>query len=314
MHLKDHSASNVMNRTDINRLLLLVSLLVLATTLLIAVPQQEVLRREISRSTEKEVAISLDAAFGTLNILKGDRSKIVAAEYRRDENDKRQLEMFYNIEDGRGNLEINLTDEKKHKERRSSSISWEELKGDDSRADERQLTAKLTDALPLSLKIGIGAGRGNLDLTGLMIKNLKVSAGASSATLRCDEPNPISCETISIESGVSKFSASHLTNLNFRKLKFSGGVGAYTLDFAGELQQKAYAEIDIGLGAITVYIPKDLPARIITEDSWFSSVDVDDCYEKTRKNSYESENFTQNERSLTIKIGSGLGSIKVRCR
>ena len=303
-----------MNHTAKYRHLLLAALFLPATTLLVAAPQQEVLRREVSRTTEKEVTVSLDASFGTLNILKGDRNKIVAAEYRRDEDDKRQMEMFYSIEDGRGDLEINLTDEKKHRERHSSSISWEELKGDDNRVDDRQLTAKLTDALPLSLKIGIGAGRGNLDLTGLRIKSLKVSAGASSATLRCDEPNPISCETVTLESGVSKFSASQLTNLNFRKLKFSGGVGAYTLDFAGKLQQKAYAEIDIGLGAITVYIPKDLPARIITEDSWFSSVDVDDCYEKTRKNSYESENFEQSDRTLTIKIGSGLGSIKVRCR
>jgi hypothetical protein len=148
----------------------------------------------------------------------------------------------------------------------------------------------------------------------LKLKNLKISAGASSAELRCDEPNPISCDNVNIESGVSKFSASHLTNLNFRKLKFSGGVGAYTLDFAGKLQQKGYAEVEVGLGAITVYVPKETPTRIITDDSWFSSVDVDDRYEKTKKNTYESENFAQSDRNLTIKIGSGLGSIKVRCR
>jgi hypothetical protein len=280
----------------------------------IALSQQETLKREISRSSEKEVIVSLDASFGTLNIMKGDRNKIVAAEYCRDSDDKRQLEMFYDIQDDRGNLEINLTDERKHRERRSSSISWEELKGDHNHPDERQLTARFTEDLPLSLKIGVGAGRGNLDFTNLRVKSLKISAGASSAELRCDEPNPISCETVSIESGVSKFTASHLTNLNFRKLKFSGGVGAYTLDFAGKLRQKAYAEVEVGLGAITVYVPKDMPTRIVTDDSWFSSVDVDDCYEKTKKNTYESETFAQSDVNLTIKIGSGLGSIKVRCR
>jgi len=280
----------------------------------IALSQQETLKREISRSSEKEVVVSLDASFGTLNIMKGDRNKIVAAEYCRDSDDKRQLEMFYDIQDDRGNLEINLTDERKHRERRSSSISWEELKGDHNHPDERQLTARFTEDLPLSLKIGVGAGRGNLDFTNLRVKSLKISAGASSAELRCDEPNPISCETVSIESGVSKFTASHLTNLNFRKLKFSGGVGAYTLDFAGKLRQKAYAEVEVGLGAITVYVPKDMPTRIVTDDSWFSSVDVDDCYEKTKKNTYESETFAQSDVNLTIKIGSGLGSIKVRCR
>ena len=296
------------------RYFLLSSLCVLGAAPHLNAFQQEVLRREVSRSSEKEVTVSLDASFGTLNILRGTSNKIAAAEYRRENDDKRQLEMFYDIEDGRGNLEINLTDEKRRREHRSSSISWEELKGDHKDADERQLTVKFTDALPLSLKIGIGAGRGYLDLTGLKIKNLKISAGASSAELRCDEPNPISCENINIESGVSKFSASHLTNLNFRKLKFSGGVGSYALDFGGKLQQKAYAEVEVGLGAITVYVPKETPTRIITDDSWFSSVDVDETYEKTRKNTYESENFAQSDRTLTIKIGSGLGSIKVRSR
>jgi len=297
-----------------NRTILLSSFCLLGTTPYLNAFQQEVLRREVSRTSEKEVTVSLDASFGTLNILRGSGNKIVAAEYCRQDDDKRQLEMFYEIENGRGNLEINLTDEKRRRDHRSSSISWEELKGVHDHQDDRELTAKFTDELPLSLKIGIGAGRGYLDFTGLQVKNLKISAGASSAELRCDEPNPISCEYVNIESGVSKFTASHLTNLNFRKLKFSGGVGAYSLDFAGKLQQKAYAEVEVGLGAITVYVPKGTPTRIITDDSWFSSVDVDDSYEKTRKNTYESENFEQSDRTLTIKIGSGLGSIKVRCR
>jgi hypothetical protein len=286
----------------------------LGTVPFTAFSQQEVLKREITRTSEKEVTVSLDASFGTLNIMKGDRNKIVAAEYCRESDDKRQLEMFYDIEEGKGNLEINLTDEKKHRERRSSSISWEELKGNHNHPDERQLTAKFSEDIPLSLKIGVGAGRGNLDFTGLKIKSLKISAGASTAELRCDEPNPISCESVTIESGVSKFTASHLTNLNFRKLKFSGGVGAYTLDFSGKLRQKAYAEVEVGLGAITVYVPRDMPIRIVTDDSWFSSVDVDDSYEKTKKNTYESETFAQSDVALTIKIGSGLGSIKVRSR
>jgi hypothetical protein len=119
---------------------------------------------------------------------------------------------------------------------------------------------------------------------------------------------------VNIESGVSKFSAGQLSNLNFRKLKFSGGVGAYTLDFAGKLRQKAYADVEVGLGSITVYIPREVPAKIITNDSWFSSVDVDESFEKTKKNTYENERFAQSEYSLTLKIEAGLGSIKVRTR
>ena len=105
-----------MNISVKNRYLLLSSLCVLGTTPYLHAFQQEVLRREVTRTSEKEVSISLDASFGTLNILRGTSNKIVAAEYSRENDDKRQLEMFYDIEDGRGNLEINLTDEKRRQE------------------------------------------------------------------------------------------------------------------------------------------------------------------------------------------------------
>jgi hypothetical protein len=301
------------NNTGV-RVFLVGSLSIFCASILFAFQQQEITRREISRTSEKEISISLDASFGTVILLKGDRNKVVVAEYSHEQDDHRELEMFYDISAGRGDLEINLTDSRNHKDRRNSSISWEEMKDERDNGNERRLTARLTDAVPLSLKIGLGAGKGKFDLSGLKLRNLKISAGASSADLQCNEPNPISCEYVNIESGVSKFTANNLMNLNFQKLKFSGGVGSYTLDFSGKLQQKAYADVEVGLGSIVVYVPKNTPARVITDESWFSSVDVDDCFEKTRKGTYETDGFGQSDRSLTIKIGSGLGSIKIRCR
>ena len=297
-----------------DRVFLVSSFSIFWISFLFAVQQHEVTRREISRTSEKEITVSLDASFGTVSISKGDRNKVVVAEYSHEQDDRRELEMFYEITDGRGDLEINLTDNRSHKDRRNSSISWEEIKDERDNGNERRLTALLTDAVPLSLKIGLGAGKGKFDLSGLRLKNLKVSAGASSAELQCNEPNPISCDNVTIESGVSRLSANSLSNLNFRKLKFSGGVGSYTLDFAGKLQQKAYADVEVGLGSIVVYVPKNMPTKVITDESWFSSVDVDDCFEKTRKGTYETDGFERSDRTLTIKIGSGLGSIKIRCR
>ena len=57
-----------------------------------------------------------------------------------------------------------------------------------------------------------------------------------------------------------------------------------------------------------------MPTKVITDESWFSIVDVDECLEKTRKGTNETDGFERSERTLTIKIGSGLGSIKIRCR
>jgi hypothetical protein len=302
-------------RTGISSKFLIASgFLLLCISLSVAVFAQECTKREISRTTEKELAASLEVAFGTLTVSKGDRSKTVIAEYERDRDEKQRLEMSYEIEHDRGNLDIELTDSKRSRKRDDSSISWEEHREHRSDYEDRYLSTKFTDAIPIAFKIALGAGKGDFDFTGLKVNRLKISAGASSADLRCDEPNVVSCDEVIIESGVSKFSAEGLCNLNFRKLKFSGGIGGYKLDFGGKLQQNAAAEIEVGLGAVTVYVPRDMPVRVMYDDSWFSSMDFDDSFVRVKKSLYETASFRGSDTYLTIKVESGLGSVKLRTR
>ncbi|MBM4161365.1 MAG: hypothetical protein FJ217_09735 [Ignavibacteria bacterium] len=286
----------------------------LATAITAVALSQEVTRREVTRTTEKELRVSLEVSFGTVAIGKGDRDKIVVTEYWRDKDEKQQLDMWYDVSNGRGDLDIELTDSKKTRKQDQSWISKEEFRGRKLDHDDRHLTTKFTDAVPIELKVSLGAGEGEFDLSGLKIKRLKISSGASSADLRCDEVNAVPCDEVVIESGVSKFSASGLSNLNFRTLKFRGGVGSYKLDFGGKLLRAATAEIEVGLGAVTVYVPRDMPVRLISDESWFSTLDVDDDFIRVKKSVYETEKFRESANGLTIKIESGLGSVKLRIR
>jgi hypothetical protein len=145
------------------------------------------------------------------------------------------------------------------------------------------------------------------------VKDIKISTGASSVTMKCSKPNSIFADDISIESGVSKFTATNLSNLNFRHLKFSGGVGSYKLDFDGKLRQSADVQIEVGLGSINVYIPKTIPAKLVYDDNWLSSFKLDDDFEKTRGGVYETNDFQDAaSRRLTIRVESGLGSVRVQ--
>jgi len=117
-----------MSARSMVRVFIVSSISMLWISFVFAMQQQDVTRREISRTSEKEITVSLDASFGTVILLKGDRNKVVVAEYSHEQDDRRELEMFYDISDGRGDLEINLTDNRSRKDRRNSSISWEEIK------------------------------------------------------------------------------------------------------------------------------------------------------------------------------------------
>ncbi len=290
------------------------SFLVVGPAMLLAALTFDLLRREIALTNEKSVDVKLEAAFGNVTLTKGDPGKVVVAEYWRTEDEKQKLHFYYDVRGDRGKLQIEIKESSRRNSGNDAAV-WKEMKGERGDLEDRQWNLKFSDAIPMSYDIELGAGKGDFDFTGLKVRDLKLSSGASAVEFRMDEPNRVPCDYVTIESGVSKFTGSNLVNLNFKKLKFSGGVGAYKLDFGGELRRSASVEVEVGLGAVTLYIPRETPARIISDESWFSTLDVDDAFERTRKKSvYETADFNTSDKTLTIRVESGLGSVRVRSR
>jgi hypothetical protein len=256
---------------------------------------------EYPRTHEKELRVIVEVSFGTFTLERGSSNKIAIIDYQESSDIKDKIQMSYDVSDGQGTLRIKL---------KESMGIWDD--DSDHRNRDRHLSLQLTDALPVSLEIEYGAGTATLDVTGLKIKGMRVSTGASSVSLECSEPNSITAQNISIESGVSKFTAHQLSNLNFRSLKFSGGVGTYKLDFDGALHQDAAVNIQVGLGSITLDIPKSIPARLLYDDSWLSSFSIDDDFDKKANGVYETASFGDTKERITFHIEAGLGSVKVR--
>ena len=260
--------------------------------------------REISKSKEKELTVIVDVSFGSLYVQKVERNqkdKIAVIDYEQREEDSDRLQISYDVSGERGKLKI--------KQKKVSHWSSDDDDGENKHKN-RRLTLSLSSDLPISFELELGAGKGDIDLTSLQVQDLKISTGASSVDLRCDDPNSISADYVEIESGVSKFTAYNLGNMNFRKMKFDGGLGSYKLDFGGKLQQDASVDIEVGLGSISVVVPKETKAKVVYDDGWFSSFDVDRRFTKERSGVYVSD-AGENGRLLTMKIESGLGSVKV---
>jgi hypothetical protein len=257
--------------------------------------------REFSRTKEKELRVIIEVSFGDISIKRSEQDRIATVDYSEEEAAKHKLYISYDVSDETGTLYIKL---------KESTHFWGD--DDDLNSHSRHLDIKLGSNIPISLELELGAGKGDIDLTDLQVKDAKISTGASSVTMKCSKPNPISADYISIESGVSKFTATDLSNLNFHELKFSGGVGSYKLDFDGKLRQSAEVQIEVGLGSINVYVPKTIPAKLVYDDNWLSSFKLDDDFEKTRSGVYETSDFQDASKRLTIRLESGLGSVRVQ--
>ncbi|HLX11386.1 MAG TPA: LiaF domain-containing protein, partial [Bacteroidota bacterium] len=180
--------------------------------------------------------------------------------------------------------------------------------------DSRDWDLKFTDAIPIAFDVQLGVGKGDIDLTGLRVKDFTLSSGASSVTLHCDKPNKEVIQELNIEAGVSKFNASGLNNLHFRRLKFEGGVGSYTLDFGGELNKEVDADLEVGLGTLTIIIPQKIGAKIYYQKSWITHLNLEDDFARsdTDEDTYYSSNYATAKGKLNIHIDASLGSVRIR--
>jgi len=271
----------------------------------------QTVQRDIARTNEKLVNVELSASFGSVNVRKGDPGKIVQVSYRKKQNEKdASINLEYSKHNTTGELLIELHPEKtKYSRSKSGEMN---IQVDDVNIRSEEWYVGLTDAVPISLDAELGAGKSSFNLTGLRITNLSISTGASKSSLSFDEKNSAEMEELKIETGVSKFTADNLNNANFSKMSFESGVGSYYLDFGGELTRTVDVNINVGLGAVTVVIPKMIGVKIRYEESWLSNFSIDDDLVRKRKGTYESDNYESAPGRMNIFIEAGLGSVKVK--
>jgi len=268
------------------------------------------LHKEIKRSAEKEVHIKLESSFGTVVCSKGVSDKVMVFDLKMQDDHKPNVDIDYRIKNDIGYLDISRESDG------GNSVSLHFHDDDEEKNDGTFESGKwymrFTDAVPLSIDAELGAGRGDFDMTGLDIKDFTMSAGASSTTLLFGEPNKSEIEDFEIKSGVSKFVGEKLCNANFQRMTFEGGVGSYYLNFDGELHREVDVKIKIGLGAVTIVIPRETGAKVHYQENWFSTFSIDRDFDEERKGVYVTSNYSSAEGKMNIYVESGLGSVKVK--
>ncbi len=268
------------------------------------------LHKEIKRTTEKEVHIKLTSSFGTVVCSKGVSDKVMIFDLKMEEGHKPNVDIDYRIKNDIGYLDLSRESDGGNSVSLHFNDDDEESNGAEFESGKWYM--RFTDAVPLSIDAELGAGRGDFDMTGLDVKDFTMSAGASSTTLLFGEPNKSEIEEFEIKSGVSKFVGEKLCNANFKRMTFEGGVGSYYLNFDGELHREVDVKIKIGLGAVTIVIPRETGAKVHYQENWFSNFSIDKEFDEERKGVYVTSNYSSAEGRMNIFVESGLGSVKVK--
>ena len=158
---------------------------------------------------------------------------------------------------------------------------------------------------PMNLEIKAGAYQADMNLSGLSLRNLTISDGASDSQVTFESANPEVLDVFTYETGASAVKLTGLGYANFKEMNFKGGVGDYKLDFAGALQRNATVNIDAGMSTVRLSIPSGTKASVEitggmkgvkTEGTWTAH---EDTYSTTATSDY----------TLTVKVNIGLGSL-----
>lgn len=260
--------------------------------------------KEVGRTTERELNVVLSASMGTVFIARGEPEKVLVIESPRNDD---RVNLNYTIRNRVGYADVVLGDSDGDRERKHGTFKVTHFNGGD-------WSLRFTDAIPVSFDIELGVGKAEFDLTGLRVKDFKVSSGASDVYMVINEPNKTVIDHLNIESGVSKFIGRNLSNANFKHFTFQGGLGAYTLDFGGTLTSEVDVDVEVGLGVVTIIVPPEIGARVFYDKSFMSRLDYDRDFASVGENEYITDNYSSAHGKMNIRIDSGLGSVKIRRR
>jgi len=240
-----------------------------------------------ARSDETELRVDVEYGAGSLELRPAPAGMLYRTRMRYDADHFRP-EVSY--DDGRLGIEIGGGD----------------IRGGKTKGGNLDLA--LGTELPLDLSLEFGAAEAQIELGGMRLTRGSIKTGASKTVLRVSEPNPQVCNSFEIEVGAAQFEAYSLGNLRTERFRLSGGVGEVVLDFGGAWETDMDANIEMGLGSLTLRVPRGLGLRV-QKQGFLAGFDSEGLVK--RGDVYFSENWEAANRRLTVRLQAALGSIRV---
>ena len=177
---------------------------------------------------------------------------------------------------------------------------------------DNEWTLQLSRNYPTSLEMDFAACEGRMDLGGIPLTSLVLDIGAADLEIEFSEPNPTRLEELSVDCGASSLVISDLANANAESMEFDIGAGSCEIDLRGEIKGEVQIDLSVGVGSMEVVLSPDVALMVEGDDSWLSSIDFDDFdLDKTRRGTWETDNFDTAENRVIITADVAMGSVTI---
>lgn len=261
-------------------------------------------RHSVPYKGEKELDVGIEFGLGELELRGNDNDKyIMQAEISYSKNIYRP-EVRYQTVGDRGKLKLIS-----HHDKYDSF--WSRSRKGDSDVKNNHWRVAMTKRIPTAYSIELGLGRGILDFTDIRVSDLSLECGLSDVQIEFAKSNPERIRNLVIQTGLGNVEATGLGNTNTERLSVESGLGSTKLRFDGESKSEIKGRLTVGLGSVTIEIPRDYAVQIEAESSFLSSLNFNG-FREVHQNIYRSKNWKNSGQRIYLIIEIGLGSVDIR--
>lgn len=139
------------------------------------------------------------------------------------------------------------------------SARWARL---DRERDESEMRLVLSDAVPMDLRLELGATRARIDAGGLSLTNLQIETGAADMVLDFSAPNRHAMRLLELHLGAASLVITNLGNANVERIRVDGGVGSVDLDFGSNLANDVDVDANVAMGKLALHMSPAVAIRV----------------------------------------------------
>ncbi len=186
-------------------------------------------------------------------------------------------------------------------------VAQPDIRGMPGPGAENEWDLALAPHVPMSLKLQVGAAKGQLDLSGLALTDFSLETGASDMVVRWDAPNPVPMDRFLLRAGAANVEVRGIGYARPQDVQVEGGVGNLVLDFTGPWTDSARVRVTAGVGALTLRFPRDVGVRVAVEGG-LSNVQTRGDW-RISEGAYLNEAYGQAGATLEVTLTAGIGGV-----
>lgn len=172
----------------------------------------------------------------------------------------------------------------------------------------------LTDEKPYVLELSYGLGHANIDLSGLAVKNLKITTASADVLVGYHSgiENLVEMDTLTMRVDLGSVHAKNISLAKTRYILADVGLGNVTLDFSTKPAFGNTVKGSVGAGNLVVLLPYDdsTPVSVKIKDSWLCSIKMPSGMKKTGSNTFANAAFlTDPSNAIIFDLDVSMGNI-----